>query len=97
MAAVQVQETEKLSGPLVLEPSHRFAEEVSNGLQFGNSLVQLTDEGCAQVLIENPTGITKKLEMGVWLGQAGKSSSTCPKEGWFFALLHRSQSTQLHH
>lgn len=63
-----------------LQWTFRFAEEGSNVLQFGNSLVQLTNEGCAKSLIENPTGITQTLEMEVWLGHPSEAILIVPEK-----------------
>ena len=64
-------------GPLILEPSKQLNEEGKDSLQFCDSLI--TETGCAQVLISNPTGRTEKLEKGCWLGQASEATCIVPE------------------
>ena len=42
LVAVELESSQHLKGPLLLEPTHHFEDE-SGELQFGNSLVQPTD------------------------------------------------------
>jgi len=71
LVAVELESSQHLKGPLLLEPTHRFEDE-SGELQFGNALVQPTDSR-AKVLISNPTGITQKLKEGTWVGRASEA------------------------
>ena len=69
MATVQV-ENHTLAGPVVMEPTRLFSESEGDGVQFGDSLVVVSEMGCARVLLANPTGYTQKLEKGSWIGRA---------------------------
>ena len=71
LVAVELESSQHLKGPLLLEPTHRFEDE-SGELQFSNALVQPTDSR-AKVLISNPTGITQKLKEGTWVGRASEA------------------------
>lgn len=71
LVAVELESSQHLKGPLLLEPTHRFQDE-SGELQFDNALVQPTDSR-AKVLISNPTGITQKLKEGMWVGRASEA------------------------
>ncbi len=84
MATVQVEEGHNLAGPLLLEPSRTFSDIDGNGLQFGDSLVSLSGDGRAQVLISNPTGFTQKLQKGHWVGRACEATyvDTVSSYGW---------------
>ena len=74
MATVQVENC-ILAGPVVMEPTCLFSESEGDGVQFGDSLVVVSEIGCAQVLLANPTGYTWKLEKGSWIGHA--CEATC--------------------
>ena len=56
MATVELEKGQELDGPLLLEPTQRFSE--AEELQFGSSLVYPTENGCAVVMLTNPTGFT---------------------------------------
>ena len=49
MAAVELEKSQELDGPLLLEPTHRFSE--AGELQFGSSLVYPTENRCAAVIL----------------------------------------------
>ena len=65
MATVELEESQELEGPLLLEATRRFAGV--GELRLGTALVYLTEDRCAQVLLTNSTGFTQKLEQGVWV------------------------------
>ena len=66
---------QRVVGPVVMEPTHLFSESEGDGVQFGDSLVVVSEMGCAQVLLANPKGYTWKLEKGSWIGRA--CEATC--------------------
>ena len=68
LVTVELESSQHLKGPLLLEPTHRFEDE-SGELQFGNAFVQPTDSR-DKALISNPTGIAQKLKEGTWVGRA---------------------------
>ena len=74
MVKVQV-ENYTLAGPVVMEPTRLFSESDGDGVQFGDSLVVVSEMGCARVLLANPTGYTLKLEKGSCIGRA--CEATC--------------------
>ena len=69
MATVQV-ENRILAGPVVMEPTRLFSESEGDGVQFGDSLVVVSEMGCARGLLANPTHYTRKLEKSSWIGCA---------------------------
>ena len=73
MATLQM-EGHSLCGSLLMEPTRAFSETEGNGLQFGDSLVNISENGFAQILLTNPTGFTRKLEKGSWLGRAWEAT-----------------------
>ena len=76
MTTVTVQvENRILAGPVVMEPTRLFNESEGDGVQFGDSLVVVSEMGCARVLLANQTGYTRKLEKGSWIGCA--CEATC--------------------
>ena len=65
---VQLEKTRGVGGPLIVEPTRRF--EDSNDLRFDHTLVEPGEDGYAQIVLTNPTGITLKLRPGTWVGRA---------------------------
>ena len=63
-------DSKELGGPLLLEPSHHLLECYNGGLTVGESLVKLSSEGHAKVLLTNTLGSACKLDKGEWLGLA---------------------------
>ena len=74
MVTVQV-ENHILARPVVMEPTRLFSESEGDGVQFGDSLMVVSEMGCARVLLANPMGYTRKLEKGSWYGCA--CEATC--------------------
>ena len=51
-----------------MEPTRRFKD--SNDLRFDHTLIEPGEDGYAQIVLTNPTGITRKLRPGTWVGRA---------------------------
>ena len=63
MATVELEESQEIEGPLLLEATHRFAGV--GELWLGTAHVYPTEDRCAQVLLTNSTGFTQKLDLKV--------------------------------
>ena len=57
-------------GPLLLEPAHHIVDFHDGRLRVSESLVQVGNDGCTNVLLTNTSGSTCKLDKGEWLGLA---------------------------
>ena len=64
LVMVKVEEGHNLCGPLVMEPTRTFSGADGKGPQFGDSLVNVSEDSCAPVFLANPTGFTQRLEKG---------------------------------
>jgi len=74
MAVVRVEDGWNFQGPLLLEPLGDDKNE--DGLVVSPSLVQLSSDNHAQVLITNPTGWTQKMKRGTHIGEASEIMCT---------------------
>ena len=72
IVTVQVEEPQR-NKLLLMEPSPVFTQ-ANNSVCFGNSVVKISDDGHATIVLTNPTGFTQKLEKGVCIGQAMEAS-----------------------
>ena len=43
---------------MLVEPAMSFSDGEGEGLYFSDSLVTVSTDGCAQLLLTNPTGFT---------------------------------------
>ena len=57
-------------GPLLLEPARHIVDFHDGRLRVSESLVQVGNDGCTNVLLTNTSGSTCKLDKGEWLGLA---------------------------
>ena len=60
----------ELDGPLLLEQTCHLDDKGHDGLQLGETLVCSDANGFVNVLLNNPTGTTHKIEKGTLLGLA---------------------------
>lgn len=73
MVSVQVDGEYDRLKPLLVESDSSFSCDHGEELQFGDSLVSVSSEGCAMVPLTNPTGFTVSLEKGVVIGTAAEA------------------------
>ena len=78
MVTVQMEEGHNFGGSLLMEPTRAFSETEGNGLQFGDSLIDISENGCARILLTNPTGFTQKLKKRSWVGRAWEATCVDP-------------------
>ena len=57
-------------GPLLLEPANHIIDLHDGKLRVSESLVQVGNDGCTNVLLTNTSNSTCKLDKGEWLGLA---------------------------
>ena len=70
MVTVRIDGDYRAGEPLLVEPNRKFISDDGSELHFGDSLVSVSEDGCAQVSMTNPTGFTRKLARGILVGNA---------------------------
>ena len=63
----------KLDGPVLLEHNYSLSKVGTDGMQFGDTVVEGMS-GVAQIVLNNPTGFTQRLDRGVWVGDATQAT-----------------------
>ena len=79
LVSVQVEGHCSPENPMLVEPAMSFSDGEGEGLYFSDSLVTVSTDGCAQLLLTNPTGFTRKLDGGIQIGSATEAVRVEPE------------------
>ena len=74
---LETEDRTELDGPVLLEPNHSLSKVGTDGMQFGDTLVEGMS-GVAQIVLSNPTGFTQRLDRGAWVGDATQTTFVEP-------------------
>ncbi len=77
IARLEPEHGEDLSGPVLVEPSASFTGPENDRLCFSEKLVDRMS-GPTHVLLSNPTGFTRSLDRGTWVGCASQAIAVEP-------------------